>query len=134
VSETFLAAIRNLTRTDAPIANVGGWLIGIARHKVNDCRRLAFKKIGPEESDIHSTVDDPALLLEAADTRWMVAQVMDRMDDLDRTVLEWKYIEELSAREIAERLNRTEKAVEAMLYRARNSFRELFDKMDGTNP
>jgi RNA polymerase sigma factor (sigma-70 family) len=47
------------------------------------------------------------------------------MPDEERQVLEWKYLEELAVAEIAERLGRTEKAVEALLYRARRSFREL---------
>jgi DNA-directed RNA polymerase specialized sigma24 family protein len=41
-------------------------------------------------------------------------------------VLEWKYLESSSVRDIAERLGKTEKAVEAALYRARISFRSAY--------
>ena len=44
----------------------------------------------------------------------------------ERLALEWKYADSLSVREIAERLGRTEKAIEAVLYRARASFRAAY--------
>jgi RNA polymerase sigma factor (sigma-70 family) len=128
VSETFLAAIRNLTRGNAPVDSVGGWLIGIARHKLTDSRRLAMKQVDIAPLDVASVEHDPVTALEAADTRRVLGRVMEQMDAAERTVLEWKYIEELSVRDIARRLNRTCKVVEATLYRARNSFRALYEK------
>ena len=123
VSETFLAAIRSLVKTDVAVANVGGWLMGIARHKVRDVRRSVRSEISEGKSAMAA---DPAAALEAADVRQGVARAMDRMDDDERTVLEWKYIEGLSVREISGRLGRTEKGVEALLYRARKSFRQFW--------
>jgi hypothetical protein len=38
-----------------------------------------------------------------------------------------KYLDALRVREIADRLGETEKAVEALLYRARREFRRLFE-------
>jgi len=129
VSETFVAALGSLARSRGAIASVGPWLIGIARHKLTDHRRLAAKQAGGELADVPAPDNDPALAIAAADTRCQVTRVMDRLDDLERTVLELKYIDELSVRDIARRLERTEKAVEAMLYRARKSFRELYEKV-----
>ncbi len=43
--------------------------------------------------------------------------------------LEWKYIDGLSVREIAERLTLSEKAAESVLTRARESFREAIAEM-----
>ena len=60
--------------------------------------------------------------------RQAVGQAMDRMDDLQRIALEWKYIDGLTVREIAEQLGRTEKAVEGILYRARSSFRAQYKR------
>jgi RNA polymerase sigma factor (sigma-70 family) len=129
VSETFLAAIRNLTETNVSVTSVGSWLIGIARHKLADYRRLSSKQLGTTPPDLLGQENDPAQSFDASDTRCIIARVMDRLDDLERTVLEWKYIEELSVREIAQRLNRTDKAIEAMLYRARHSFKALYQEM-----
>ena len=54
-------------------------------------------------------------------------QALDSLSERQRIVLEWKYLESLPVREMAERLGETEKAVEAVLYRARREFRRLFD-------
>jgi len=50
------------------------------------------------------------------------------MLDVERVALEWKYLDGLSVQEIAARLARTEKAAEALLYRARRSFLRIFEK------
>lgn len=63
--------------------------------------------------------------LERVDLHDQVLVTLERMLDEERQVLEWKYLEELAVAAMAERLGRTEKAVEALLYRARRSFREL---------
>ncbi len=131
VGETFLAAIRSLTAKDPAIASVSSWLIGIARHKIADHRRLSAKWSGGAPPERPADEDDPMRSLEAADTRCIVARVMDRMDDTERSVLEWKYLDDLSVRDIARRLGRTEKAVEAMLYRARDAFRGMYETMRG---
>ena len=54
-------------------------------------------------------------------------RVLDELSDRQRRVLEWKYLESLGVREMAERLGETEKAVESLLYRARREFRRLFE-------
>jgi RNA polymerase sigma-70 factor (ECF subfamily) len=55
-----------------------------------------------------------------------VADVLDAMPLDQRQVLEWKYFDRCSVSEIAQRLGRTEKSVEAILYRARITFREQY--------
>jgi hypothetical protein len=65
--------------------------------------------------------------LEVVETKERVHHALDALSDRQRIVLEWKYLESLPVREMAERLGETEKAVEAVLYRARREFRRLFD-------
>jgi RNA polymerase sigma factor (sigma-70 family) len=125
VSETFLAAVRSIG-TVAADTMVGGWLIGIARHKVGDQRRrsrLAERAQIVMKQSAEARPAEPTTPLEAEETRGQVAAALDRLLDEERQVLEWKYLQELSVRDIAERLGRTEKAIEALLYRARQSFR-----------
>jgi RNA polymerase sigma factor (sigma-70 family) len=66
--------------------------------------------------------------LEAEETRSHVQRVLDELPDRQRIVLEWKYLDSLRVREIAERLGDSEKAVETVLYRARREFRRLFER------
>jgi DNA-directed RNA polymerase specialized sigma24 family protein len=56
---------------------------------------------------------------------------MDRLADEERLVLEWKYLDRLAVRDMADRLGRTEKSVESILYRARRSFRSAWERLGG---
>ena len=59
---------------------------------------------------------------------------MDGLPDEERLALEWKYVDDLSVGQIADRLGRTEKAAESVLYRARRAFRADFNRLFGTGP
>jgi RNA polymerase sigma-70 factor, ECF subfamily len=117
LSETFLAAIRSL-KIGAATENVGGWLTGIARHKTADWYRQREQSV---LAAAEPATEDPSPAVE------VVADVLDGLPDEERVILEWKYLDLCTVREIAERLGRTEKAVEAMLYRARNAFRTAYE-------
>jgi RNA polymerase sigma-70 factor, ECF subfamily len=130
VSETFLAAIRTVHMFELERGTVYGWLLGIARNKLRDHWRRAERVAAGQAikanqlARLDSTDADEGAI--AAETRDSAIRALDAMDDEERLALEWKYVESLSVREIAERLGRTEKAVEAILYRARNSFRTIY--------
>lgn len=117
LSETFLAAIRGL-RNGAPADNVAGWLTGIARNKLADWHRQRGESARNETA--------PAIE-ETSSSSSVVADVLDGLPPEERVILEWKYLDRLTVREIADRLARTEKAVEALLYRARNAFRAAYE-------
>ena len=130
VSETFLAAIRTIGRFDPQRGTVHAWLQGIARNKLRDHWRKANRST-PES--LLSAVDlidedlgDPQAALIASETGDAVVQALDTLKDEERLALEWKYLESLSVREMAERLGRSERAIEAVLYRARRSFLAAF--------
>jgi predicted RNA polymerase sigma factor len=53
---------------------------------------------------------------------------MDQLSDQYRLALEWKYVDQLSVREIAVRFGLTEKAAESILFRARRELREQLVK------
>ena len=132
VSETFLAAVREIGRLRPAGGSLGGWLIGIARHKVGTHRRRRVRQgvaLGSQDEPADpSDAAGPAAPLEAGELCASVGTAMDALPDDQRQALEWKYVDGLSVREIAHRLDRTEKAVEATLYRARNAFREAYER------
>jgi RNA polymerase sigma-70 factor (ECF subfamily) len=113
LSETFLAAIRSLRR-GTTTENVAGWLTGIARNKSADWYRQRAKTSS-------SDAEPPTRAASAASG--VVADVLDALPGDQRLVLEWKYLDRCTVREIAQRVGRSEKAVEALLYRAREAFR-----------
>lgn len=117
LSETFLAAIRGLKK-GTMAENVAGWLTGIARHKMADWHRQRGE---PARREAESPSE------ETSSSSSVVADVLDGLSPEERAILEWKYLDRCTVREIAERLGRTEKAVEGLLYRARNAFRVAYE-------
>ena len=117
LSETFLAAIRSL-QNEATTENVAGWLTGIARNKMADWYRQREKSAPPDA--------EPATQGTSSASE-VVADVLDSLSAEERVILEWKYLDLCTVREIAERLGRTEKGVEGLLYRARNAFRAAYE-------
>ena len=103
------------------------------RCKVADHHRQVFRTRDKLPSAVGAAADclvdaNPAAPLETEETRERVLRVLEEMPDRQRTVLEWKYLDSLRVREMAERLGETEKAVETVLYRARIEFRRLFEQ------
>ena len=117
LSETFLAAIRSLKKGKTT-PNVGGWLTGIARNKTVDLYR---------QQKNSAVLDVELAALDHSSVSRLVADVLDALPDDERVILEWKYLDRCTVREIAERLGKTEKAVEALLYRARRAFRAHYE-------
>lgn len=127
VAETFLAAIRGIASANAD-APASCWLLGIARHKLADHHRRQHRH-GNAMQDLGQRPDSPApdmaATAESAEERARVLKALAGMEDQDRFVLEWKYLEGVSIDEISRRTSRTPRAVESMLYRARNTLRHL---------
>lgn len=128
LGETFLAAIAGIRSLDLGRGSVAAWLTGIARHKLADARRRRTLSSSDALLDALAPATDPSLPLSDQETRDAVLKTMSNLDPDDRLILEWKYLEELSARDIAARLGKSERSAESMLFRARESFRRLYDK------
>jgi RNA polymerase sigma factor (sigma-70 family) len=136
VSETMLALVRQISQLDPSGGSLSGWLRQVARHKLIDHRRKSGRadraaRVAAQESLPQQAHSGGAASLETEETKVHVIRVMDELPDEERLVLEWKYLERLSVREIAHRLGRSEKATASLLYRARRSFRTLFDPVKG---
>lgn len=139
VHETMLALLRFLDddATNRPvereIQSLGGWLHTVAERKVNDHFRVVarvrhlIEGVGHVSQQNQQAAEEDANPLNQqiqAENRAQIRTIMDSLPAPQRQVLHWKYLDELSVREIAERLGTTEKAVESLLYRARLAFRD----------
>jgi len=72
--------------------------------------------------------------LSAADREQVRNSILTTLDYLPAPygdILEWKYLRDMSMGEIARRLGRSPKAVESLLTRAREAFRETFSLLSG---
>jgi RNA polymerase sigma-70 factor (ECF subfamily) len=127
-AETFLAAVQAIQREAVPRLTVA-WLVGVARHKLVD----HWRRQGREERGLRllageedEAVDDRDERFERAHTR----EVLDALGAHHRAALTLRYLDGLSVPEVAELLDRTVHATEALLVRARNAFRVAYAQGD----
>jgi RNA polymerase sigma-70 factor (ECF subfamily) len=74
---------------------------------------------------------DPAAAAAREQVRESIRTALDYLPAPYGDILEWKYLRDLSMEEIAGRLGRSPKAVESLLTRARDTFRETFTMLSG---
>jgi len=127
VQEVFLAAWKGLPSFRGG-STLGGWLLGIARHKVQDYHRLRLREPDPLDEDFAES--EEAMLLpeqeRAVDEQQMrerTLRVLAGLPEQYRLVLQWRYWEKCRVLEMAARTGKTEKAIERLLARARDQFR-----------
>ena len=125
-SETFLAAVGAVHR-DPPPPLTPAWLIGVARHKLVDhWRRREREERGLRLlSGGADTVDDDEdwdVRLDALRARAAVAALAPQ----HRAALTLRYVDDLPVAEVADLLDRTVHATEALLVRARTAFRRVY--------
>ncbi len=126
--EVFLAAWRSLPqyRGEGPLR---AWIGSIARHKVEDYYRGCLR--APEsldDSDTGTGKAQPSFdlreVLEHEDLRSETLRVLQELPERYRLALIWRYWERASAREMAIKTGKTEKAIERLLARAREEYRQ----------
>ena len=108
-------------------ATLRSWVMGIARHKLEDYYRRQIHAIDISEED-ESSLDQattPALeqQLDSAAQQNNVQRTLATLPEAYALALIWQYRDEKSVREMAELTGKTEKAMERLLARARESFR-----------
>jgi len=127
VQEVFLAAWENLEKFRGE-SSLRTWLLGIARHKVEDHYRKRLREVqvpGEEESPLPEPVD-PHSIEEAIEQEQAIKKTQEILAGLPEAyslVLLWRYWEKRSLSEIAVSIGKTEKAVERLLARAREQFK-----------
>ena len=138
--ETIVKGLTNLPtyRGEAALLT---WLCNICRNEIAMLHRR-----DPQIEEPRSVIDDdtsarailesiadesqrPDSLARRAETVALIQAILDFLPVPYGDVLEWKYVEGLSVAEMALRLGRSEKALESMLTRARDAFREALDEM-----
>ncbi len=136
VGETLLELVESVDSLDPNDCRLGGWLRVVARNKLIDYQRSVARvrrlveEVSRNGHHRETSSDGPAEELEKKERIDTVRKLLDCLSDQHRLVLEWKYVDGLSVRAIAKRWSTTEKAVESILFRARNSFRKEAEQLD----
>ncbi|HEX5714673.1 MAG TPA: sigma-70 family RNA polymerase sigma factor [Thermoanaerobaculia bacterium] len=115
-------------RGEAPLL---GWLCACCRNEI----RMGFRKkarlprVVELEEDVASDRDLPDGALARKEEVRHVHDVLDLLPPRYARALEWKYVERVSVKEIAERLRVGAKAAESLLTRARQAFRDGYERV-----
>ena len=130
VQEVFLAAWASLSNFRGQSA-LKTWLMGIARHKIEDHYRGLLRAMVTIE-DEREMVEPESLepfeeTLDRVRLEGRVSETLAGLPETYRLVLLWRYWEKRPAREIAEQIGKTEKAVERLLARARAQFKRSWN-------
>ena len=132
VQDVFLIALQKLD-TFAAQSSIVGWLLGIARHKVEDLYRAQLRAPDPfpDDTDMVSagSAVEPNMedVIDDARAREKTRRILEQLPKSYSAVLLWRYWERRSAKEMAAQTGKTEKAIERLLARARAHFRRLWE-------
>jgi RNA polymerase sigma-70 factor, ECF subfamily len=126
MQEILFAAWQALPKFRAE-ASLRSWVMGIARHKLEDYYRKRMHQI--EISEDEEYPPEPACApgleqhLHSAALQEKVQQVLALVPEAYAVALLWRYRDEKTVREMAQLAGKTEKAMERLLARARENFR-----------
>lgn len=144
VQQTFCKAIEHLDRYRGEAA-LYTWfcqicrnaLVDYCRARSRDSRHVELFEDRQEVRGILETLggplaDEPETATWRSDLGRLIQSTLDHLSPRHADVLEWKYVEGLTVKEIAARLDVGPKAAESLLTRARVAFREAIESVSGT--
>jgi RNA polymerase sigma-70 factor, ECF subfamily len=128
VQETWLTAVRRVRRFDPRQGSFLAWLRGIAANLLRNHLRRQRRLPKSQQSTDGQMGDDGRAQSRREDQQRQerVAAALDALSEREEAVLRAKYLEGLSVAEIAAAGGETPKAIESLLSRARQAFREVY--------
>lgn len=141
VNDTFMEALEKAERYDPDRGSIESWLITLSRNRIRSCNAVmgrpreyerSWSMLDGELESLFAEMDQgnvPEKALESEELRDLVNCTMNAISEPYMKLLEMKYMLNLSVREIAGKLDKTEKSVESQLTRARNAFRDAFSSL-----
>jgi RNA polymerase sigma-70 factor (ECF subfamily) len=126
--ETWLTAVRQIRGFDPGRGSLLDWLRGLAtnvlRHHLRQKQRRWNRELAAAKDSAAPTKCDDQ------ERKERIAAALDALPERQEAVLRAKYLDGLSVLEIAALWNESAKAVESLLSRARQAFRELYDPVE----
>ncbi|MCI0701506.1 MAG: RNA polymerase sigma factor [Planctomycetia bacterium] len=130
LQETWLTAVRRLSAFDPAKGSFFNWLCGIASNTARNAIRtrqranLRIRPLTPKD-DVPSA--DASNATEKAER---VASALTELPDHYEAVLRAKYFDQQTVEQIAKARGESLKAVESLLSRARQAFRDAYEKFN----
>jgi RNA polymerase sigma-70 factor (ECF subfamily) len=132
VQETWLIAVRRIRSFDPERGSFAGWLRGIAANILSNYFRSARRRSSQVQSlNGQCPVRQPAEAHSGEpELAERIAEALTTLPERYEAVLRAKYLEQQSVAQIAELWKETPKAVESLLTRARQAFREAYSRSE----
>ena len=127
-SEVFHQALANIAKFEWRGAPFAAWLIRIASNAIADKWRDASRERGNATGEKFEGADFEEVSFEEADERARLFRLVKTLPSGQRRVVEMRFAEEKSIREIAETIGKSEGAVKQLQFRALESLRSQFIK------
>lgn len=124
VQDIFMSCLRHLPLYRGE-ATIWTWMVSVARHEIADYYRKKYAKKALQLLPLSEFLLS-VKVGDAHDVAEQVGVVLSRMSTRSRELLLEKYVDGKAVATIAREQDKTEKAIEAQLYRARNEFRDQF--------
>jgi RNA polymerase sigma-70 factor (ECF subfamily) len=132
VQDTWLIAVRRVRRFDPRQGSFAAWLRGIAANVLRNQLRKQLRS-GRHTQSLNGAMAADGPMAPPADSRDVserIARALAMLSDRQEAVLRAKYLDQRSVAQIAASWNETPKAVESLLTRARQAFRESYEKLE----
>ena len=144
VQQTFCKAFERLDSYRGE-ASLYGWMCQICRNTITDMGRRRQREnrrvpLLEEDGTIQGILEtlaapeseEPESAMWRLDMMRLIQATLDNLPGHYGDVLEWKYVDGLSVKEIADQLDVGPKAAESLLTRARAAFREAIAAITGS--
>jgi len=144
VQETFAGAIGQIEKFDSKKGSMYAWLTYLSKNHIAKALRIKGRHVSYEQSrqsgdsglrqcfELIATEPLPDEIIEQKETAELVQVTLANIPPNYREVLTEYYYEKKALKEIAGTENVSEGAVKALLYRARQAFREAFLRLGKT--
>jgi RNA polymerase sigma-70 factor (ECF subfamily) len=132
VQETWLIAVRRIRDFDPEHGPFVGWLCGIAanvlRNRLRERTRLVQRSMLMQWR--LQPAREPGIATEQDESAEQVARALDALPPRYEEVLRAKYLEQRSVTDIAAEWKESPKAIESLLTRARQAFRDAYNRLE----
>ena len=128
-SEVFHKALANLRTYEWRGAPFAAWLVRIAANAVADQSKRAAREVSSAEDPPDVGVSDEPDL-EAIEQRARLFRLVSELPGNQRRVIQQRFVEQRSIREIAHQLGRSEGAVKQLQFRALQNLRAQMEGRD----
>jgi len=128
-SEVFHKALANLSTYESRDTPFSAWLFRIASNAIAD----QFKRANREQTGTGGTLDPPAQAdissaeMDFVDQHALLFRLVEKLPQVQRCVIQKRFFEERSIKEIAQLLGKTEGAVKQLQFRALQTLRQQME-------